>query len=143
MCYLIGVRTVPVPHRPDGSCTTGPVPVPFRPHSSYLDGRWTGRSRPVQDRRCTSVTAVQTGGRVSPNFLRVKFFNFYNFTPIDLFHHRSSSLVLVVCPVAAVRFTSRNRCSPNLSSRLSFLTSRSSPRTALCVKLKIWPLSPF
>jgi len=81
----------------------GPVPVLFQPCSSYLDERWTGRSRPVQDRRCTSITAVQTGRRVSPNFLRVKFYNF------ALFDHRSRrSLVLVVCPVVAVRFTSRN-----------------------------------
>jgi len=34
------------------------------------------RSRPIQDCQCMSVTAIQTGGWVSPNFLRVKFYNF-------------------------------------------------------------------
>jgi hypothetical protein len=44
--------------------TMGAVPVPFRARVYHLDGRWTGRSRPVQDRHCTSVTAVQMVGRV-------------------------------------------------------------------------------
>ena len=45
------------------------VPVPLRLHFNHLDGRWTGRSRPVQDRQCTSVTAVKMVGRVCPTFL--------------------------------------------------------------------------
>ena len=53
----LGLRTVPVSHGPDGSVLRGrtrAVPSSFQ----LQDGRWTGRSRPVQDRRGAAVTAV-------------------------------------------------------------------------------------
>jgi len=48
-----------------GVCT---VPVPLQAQGNHLNGRWTGRSRPVQDRHDTSITAVETVGRASPTF---------------------------------------------------------------------------
>ena len=115
------MRTVPVPHGLDGCRTTGAVPVPYRGHFNHLDGRWTGRSRPVQDRHCTSVTAVQTGGRVSPNSLRLKIYDFY-LNLIDLIIAQVvSRCPLSLHPIATVRFTSRNLYS----------TSRSTSRAAL------------
>jgi len=53
--------------------TTVAVPMPFEAGINHLDGRWTGRSRPVQDRQCTSVTAVKMVGRVSHMFSHSEF----------------------------------------------------------------------
>jgi hypothetical protein len=38
--------------------TTVAVPVPYSGHLNNLNRRWTGWSRPVQDRQSTTVTAV-------------------------------------------------------------------------------------
>jgi hypothetical protein len=61
--------------------TTVAVPVLFQAWVNHLDGRWTGRSRSVQDRHGTSVTAVKTVGRASPNFFRVNNFAFFVVVP--------------------------------------------------------------
>ena len=53
--------------------TTVAVPVPFEAGINHLDGWWTGRSRPVQDRQCTSVMAVKTVGWVSRMFSHSEF----------------------------------------------------------------------
>ena len=48
---------------------TVPVPVPFRGILNPLDGRRTGRSRPVHDRPVTAVTGHRDGRTgVSENF---------------------------------------------------------------------------
>ena len=88
--------------------------MPFRVRVYCLYGRWTGRSRPVQDRRCTSVTAVRRlyGYRVSPKF----------FQPCRSICSSLSSSGRC-CAIHSLQETER---SPNLSSRHSFLTSRSS-----------------
>jgi len=80
------VRTVPISHGLDGSHTTVPVPMPYQPHSSYLDGWLMGWSRPIQDCQCTSVTAIQTGGWLPPNFLRVKFYQLLPKLSQDHYH---------------------------------------------------------
>ncbi len=60
--------------------------MPYQPHSSYLDGWLMGWSRPIQDCQCTSVTAIQTGGWLPPNFLRVKFYQLLPKLSQDHYH---------------------------------------------------------
>ena len=88
-------------------------------------GRWTGRSRPVQDRQCTSVTAVQTVDGCLRTFSRKP----------DRSDLCSSHWQACNCHcrrlVAAVQFTSRNQMFTQLVIK-TYLSN-----------VKVWLPSPF
>ena len=67
LTQIVGMGTVPVPHRPDGSVLWVPYPCRSKLISTtWMDGGWwTGQSRPIQDHQSTFVTAIQTVGWVS------------------------------------------------------------------------------
>ncbi len=143
---VLGMGTIPIPHRPDGFILRLPYPCHQECVSTtWMDGKQDGLS-PSKTITVHPSWLYRQLDRYLRGFTGLKFYNLADQSD----HCSLLSLISVIAWSLLCDSLQETKRPSNLSSRHSFLTSRSSSWShggcivvAVPVKLNVWPLSPL